>query len=187
MTVKEDPDVIVAVEVKLFGTVGRNFHRDLKVCSEVEIMAGFCRIIIFGKVDVVDREDAMASIGVGIRSAGNFFEGNFATVDTFRNLFAVFVGGFVEPAIEIIGRLDGVIADNVSSKNIMISGPSFRTIIIRWDGEAVAAERAFDNIGDDSLRVELALAPFKLTFRIVTIILALVPVGDRYGNRLRAA
>lgn len=157
------------------------------MCSEVKIMAGFCRIIIFGKVDVVDREDAMATIGVGIRSAGNFFEGNFAAVDTFRNLFAVFVGGLVEPAVEIISRLDGVIADNVSSKNIMISGPSFRTIIICRNGESVAAERALDNIGDDSLRVELALAPFKLTFRIVTIILALVPVGDRYGNSLRTA
>lgn len=65
-------------------------------------------------------------------------EGDFAII-AFRKLFTVDIVGFVEPTIEIVGTLHGIITGDVSCKYVMISGPCVGTVGVGWHWQTVGA------------------------------------------------
>ncbi len=93
-------------------------------------------------------------------------------------LFAVFIIGFVEPAVEVVGWLDGIISGDISCKDVVGVIPRIDVVSIGRDGKTVGAELGLDDAGDNALCVESTTRPFKLAVRVGTIVLTLVPEGD---------
>lgn len=93
----------------------------------------------------------------------------------------------MEPAVEVVGRLDRVLASDVFREGIVVSVPSVDRVRVSRDGEAVGAELIFDDALKGAGSAELAHGPFELSVRVVTVVLALVPVANRKSNRLGIA
>lgn len=100
LTVQKDPNIVVAAEPELFGAIGTDFHWYPHVGSEMEIVAGSGGRVVIGKGNVIKWECSLATIFVGV--VARAMEGNFAFIE-FRKLLAVFIIGFVEPTIEVVG------------------------------------------------------------------------------------
>lgn len=130
------------------------------------------------EVDVVEREGAAAAVMIGIVAAAS--EGNFA-VEAFGEV------GFVEPAVKVVGGLDGILAGDVFREGVVVSVPSVDRVRISRDGETVGAELIFDDALKGAGSAELAHGPFELAVWVVTVVLALVPVANRKSNRLGIA
>lgn len=111
---------------------------------------------------------------------------NFAFV-AFGKLLAVCIISFMEPAIKIVGWLDGIVADNISSEDIVVSTPGFLCIIKSWDRETVATELALNDVTDNAFGIEATFRPLELAIGCVAVVLALIPIGNRNGNAVRIA
>lgn len=184
LIVQEDPDIIVAAEPKLFRSVGGDFHRDAHVGGEMEVVALASGSVGVREINIVKRESAFAAVFVGVVTITD--EGYFAVV-LLGELFAASIVGFVEPPIEIIGGPDGVVSGDISSKNIVVGVPGVLRISEGWNREAVVAELALYDVADNSLRVEATLGPLELAVSSITVILALIPVGNRDCNAVWVA
>ncbi len=102
-------------------------------------------------------------------------------------LFAASIVGFVEPAVEIVGGLDGVISGDISSKNVVVGVPGVLCISESWNWEAVIAELVLDDVTDNSLRVETTLGPLELAISGIAVVLALIPVSNGNCNTIWVA
>lgn len=91
----------------------------------------------------------------------------------------------MKPTVKIVSGLDGIVADDISGEGIMVGIPSVNVIIVGWNWQTVGAELIAYDTGDDTLGVEPTETPFKLTVRIATIILALVPISNRNRDCVR--
>lgn len=184
LIVQEDPNIIVAAEPKLLRTIGSDFHRDAHMGSEMEVVTLASSSVGVREVDVVKRKSTFATVFVGVVTITD--ESYFAIV-LLGKLFAASVVSFVKPTIEIVGRLDGVIADYVGSENVVVGIPSILRIIESWNGETVATELTFHDVANNSLRVEAAFGPLELAVGGITVVLALIPVSNGDGNAVWVA
>ena len=184
LIVQEDPNIIVAAEPKLLRTIGSDFHRDAHMGSEMEVVALASSSVGVREVDVVKRKSTFATVFVGVVTITD--ESYFAIV-LLGKLFAASIVGFVEPTVEVVGGLDGVVSGDISSKNVVVGVPGVLCISESWNWEAVAAELTFHDVADNSLRVEATLGPLELAVGGITVVLALIPVSNGDGNAVWVA
>lgn len=178
MSVKEDPDVVIAAEPELLATIGDDLHGDLHMGSKVKVMLGVS-VVIFGEVDIIKWKSAFAAILVSVVVGA--VEGDGAVV-LLGELFAIGIVSFVEPTIKIISWLNWVVPDYVGGESIMISSPGIFVVSISRYGQTVGAELTFDNVRNDAFGIETAFRPFKLAVWVFTIVHALIPVGDGHSD-----
>lgn len=179
LAIQKYPNVIITAEPELFSAVGGNFHGNAHVGGEMEIMAALAGIVLCGKSDIVEREFAFAAVRICVLAGA--IESDFA-IELFGKLFARSVGGFVEPAVEIISRLDRVSSGNIGSEDVVISVPGVASVGIGWNGEIIVSEAVFDHALNNAFSVQTTFGPLKLAVDGVAIVLALIPVGDGDGN-----
>lgn len=184
LIVQENPDIIVAAEPKLLRTIGSDFHRDAHMGSEMEVVTLASSSVGVREVDVVKRKSSLAAVFVGVVTITD--EGYFAIV-LLGKLFAASIVGFVEPTIEIVGGLDGVISGDISSKNVVVGVPGVLCISKSRNRETVIAELALDDVADNSLRVETTFGPLELAISGIAVVLALIPVSNGDGNAVWVA
>ena len=77
--------------------------------------------------------------------------------------------------------------ENIGGENIMIGGPSVSVSTIRWYRQAIGAKATLYDPRDDSLGVEVAGSPLKLTVVGIARVHALVPISDWYSNSIGVA
>ncbi len=90
----------------------------------------------------------------------------------------------MEPAVEIVGGLDGVISGDISSKNVVVGVPGVLCISKSRNRETVIAELALDDVADNSLRVETTFGPLELAISGIAVVLALIPVSNGNCNTI---
>lgn len=181
LIVQENPDIIVAAEPKLLRTIGSDFHRDAHMGSEMEVVALASSSVGVREVDVVKRKSSLAAVFVGVVTITH--ESYFAIV-LLGKLFAASIVGFVEPTVEIIGGLDGVISGDISSKDVVVGVPGVLRISESWNWETVIAELVLDDVANNSLRVETTFGPLELAISGIAVVLALIPVSNGNCNTI---
>ena len=169
LIVEEHPDVVIAGEVEALGAIGSDFDGDAEVGGEVEVVAGAGGTVVGAEVDVIKRENAGAAIGVGVVAGAG--EGHFALV-------ALGEFGIVEPAIEVVGGLDGVVAGDVAASVVDAGGTSLGGTGVGGDGKAVGTEAALDEALLGGAGGDIAHGPLELAVLSAAFVLALIPVGD---------
>lgn len=152
--------------------------------SEEEVVALLGGGVGIGEIDIVERESAFAAVFVSVIASA--MKDDF-TIVLFGKLFAGLVVGFVEPPIEIIGGLDGVITGNVGCEDVVIGSPSVDVVGISWNRKTVDSELVADDIANNALAIESTSGPFKLTVGVATIIFALIPISDWNSDGLGVA
>lgn len=184
LIVQEDPNIIVTTEPKLLRTIGSDFHRDAHMGSEMEVVTLTSSSVGVREVDVVEREGTFATVFVGVVTITD--EGYFAIV-LLGKLFAASIVGFVEPTVEVVGGLDGVVSGDISSKNVVVGVPGVLCIGESRNREAVIAELALDDVANNSLRVETTFGPLELAISGIAVVLALIPVSNGNCNTIWVA
>lgn len=131
LAVEKDPNIVVATKPELFGAVGADFHRDAHMRGKMEVVTSFGGRVVFGKIYVIERESTPTSVFIRVFAGAT--KSHF-TADFFGKLFAVLVGSFMEPAIEIISGLNWIVTSNVGGENVVISVPGIDVVGVSRDG-----------------------------------------------------
>ena len=173
LVVQKDPNVVVAGEVKAFGAVGSDFDRDAEVGGEVEVVTGAGGAVVGAEIYVIQWEDAGATISVGVVAGAG--ESDFAFV-------ALGEFGVMEPAVEVVGGLDGVMAGDVAAGFVDAGGPGFGSAGVGGDGETIGAELVLDQALLGGAGGDITHGPLKLAVFGAAFVLALVPIGDGDGD-----
>ena len=169
LIVEEHPDVVIAGEVEALGAIGSDFDGDAEVGGEVEVVAGAGGTVVGAKVNIIEREDVGAAIGVGVVAGAG--EGHFALV-------ALGEFGIVEPAIEIVGGLDRVVAGDITTGLMDAGGSGCVGAGIGGDGKTIGAEAALDEALLGLAGGDITHGPLELAVLSAAFVLALIPVGD---------
>ena len=88
----------------------------------------------------------------------------------------------MEPAVEVVGGLNGVVAGGVAAGLVDAGGPGFGSAGVGWDGETIGAELVLDQALLGGAGGEITHGPLKLTVFGAAFVLALVPIGDGDGD-----
>lgn len=133
----------------------------------------FAVVVAVAEIDVVEGEDVAAAVLVEF--VADFLEFDVPAGDFFA--LAVY---FVEPTVEIVGGLYGVVTGDApaGAQEGFVGGD------IGWNGEAVVAEVVFDDAGLNGGTADIAAGEFELADfgGDSTIFADLVVVGDWYGD-----
>lgn len=153
------------------------------VLLTVVAVTAFGSAIAVRKINIVKRKDVLTSLGAAsvlVCIVADAIKGDFAVI-LLRD------GCIVEPAVEIIARLNWVVASNVGCEDIVIGCPCVSGISVGRYRKPIAAKSILNYPLKGAGGPVLANSPFELAVFVGTIVLTLVPVADRDGNSLWVA
>lgn len=167
--------------MEAFLTVGGDAHADAEMAGEMEIVLGSVGaakldVISVEAGDIIKGVDMLTTVNISIVAGAG--KGDGATGDTARKTV-----DFVEPAVEIVGGEDGVVAGDISGEDVVVGDPGGFTSRESGDWEMIIAEGGLDDALESAFCPIETTAPFELAAGgIITGVDALVPISDGEGN-----